>query len=232
MEGGATLSEQLVGFRVYGYSSGQDLGRTQWRADTEWFQDWAYDLLSYYGFLSASTRATGAPEQCTWIGRPSEGNSGPCGSSGRMVYGVPATLLRFVLDKYGPTYGGGEAALARNIVSSANEGYASLTVPAGVTTSELLTRFGLMMWSDGRTANPLTSWNLADIWSGFVATAQLTPYTSTQQLPTLQASVRAGSTAFLEWSPALATLPISLRIRTASGGAVSSTMVLWIYRYQ
>lgn len=232
MEGGATLTEQLVGFRVYGYASGQDLGRTQYRADTEWFQDWPGDLAFYYGFLTASTRTTGAPEQCTWIGRPSEGNSGPCGNANRAVYGVPATLLRYVLDKYGPGYAGGEAALARNIVSSANTGYASLTVLTGVTASELLTRFGLMVWSDGNTSNMLTSWNLTDIWSGFVATAHLSPYTSAAQLPTFAASVRAGSTAYLEWSPGLATSPMSLRVRTPVGGAVPATMVLWLYRYQ
>jgi hypothetical protein len=231
-EGGATLSEQLVGFRVYGYASGQNLGSAQYRADTEWFQNWVQDLAYYFGFASATTRVAGAPEQCTWLGRPSEGNSGPCGSSSRMVYGVPATLLRFVLDRYGAAYPGGEAALMRNIVASTNAGYASLTVPTGVSTSELLTRFGLMLWSDGKTSNSFASWNLFDIWSGFVATAQLAPYTSTSLQPTLQASVRAGSTAYLEWSPGAATSPTSLRIRSPSGGAVPSTMVLWVYRYQ
>jgi hypothetical protein len=120
----------------------------------------------------------------------------------------------------------------RNILSSPNAGYASLTSPAGVSTNELLTFFGLMLWSDGKTTNLLKSWNLFDIWSGFVGTAQLAAYTSSAQQPTLQASVRAGSTAYLEWSPAVAASPTSLRIRSPSGGAAPSTMVLWVYRYQ
>ncbi len=232
LEGGATLSEQLVGFRVYGYASGQNLGLTQLRADTEYFQKWVLDLATYFGFSSATTRTTGAPEQCTWVGRPSEGNSGPCANAIRAVYGVPATLLRFVLDRYGAAYPGGETALMRNIVGSPNAGYGSLTVPTGVSTSELLTRFGLMLWSDGKTSNSLASWNLLDIFSGFVASAQLSPYTSSSLQPSLQAAVRAGSTAFLEWSPTAATTPTSLRVRSPSGGAVPSTMVLWVYRYQ
>jgi hypothetical protein len=232
-EGSATLSEQLVGFKVYGHASRQNLGLTAYRGGQEWFRDWVTDLAFYFGYRSSTTRTTGAPEQCTWIGRPSEGNSGPCGNEDRMVYGVPATLLRFVLDEYGPTYVGGEQALMRQIVASGETGYASLTKPTSNSTVSLLVQFWLWIWADATGfGNWFRSWNLFDMWGGFVETAALKPYQSTSLLPTLDASIRAGSTAYLEWSPASATGPTSLRIRSPSGGAVPSTMVLWLYRVQ
>jgi hypothetical protein len=232
-EGGATLSEQLVGFKANGYTFGQNLGLTAYRNGEEWFSDWVTDLAFYFGYRSPTTRTTGAPEQCTWIGRPSEGNSGPCLNEDRMVYGVPATLLRFVLDEYGATYPGGEQALMRQIVASGETGYLSLTKPTSQSTASLLIRFWLFIWADASNFfNGLKSWDLFNIWSGFVDTAKLKPYQSTSLLPSLDASIRAGSTAFLEWAPASATGPTSLRVRTPSGGALPSTMVLWVYRLQ
>lgn len=231
MEGGATLAEQLVGFKVYGFASGQNLGLTPMLNDAEWFRSWFNDLAIYFGWLSNTTRSIGAPEQCTWLGNLRGGNSGPCDPF-RMVYGVPATLLRFVLDRYGFGYPGGEAALMRNLVASPHTGYASLTSAAGVSIGELLTWFGVMLWSDDKTSDSFASWNLFDIFSGFVPTARLAPYVSTNPQPTLHTSVRAGSTAFLEWSPTGATAPTSFRIRSPAGGPIPPSMVLWVYRYQ
>jgi hypothetical protein len=232
-EGGATLSEQLVGFKVNGYASGQNLGLTAYRGGEEWFGNWVFDLAFYFGLRTSTTRTTGAPEQCTWIGGPSEGNSGPCGNEDRMVYGVPATLLRFVLDEYGPTYVGGEQALMRQIAASGETGYSSLTKPTSNSAESLLVRFWLWIWADATGfANFFSSWNLFSLWGGLVETAALKPYQSTSLLPTLDASIRAGSNAYLEWSPTSATGPTSLRIRSPSGGAVPSTMVLWVYRVQ
>ena len=39
---------------------------------------------------------------------------GVCEGGSRAVYGVPATLLRFILDWYGPSYAGGEANTIRD----------------------------------------------------------------------------------------------------------------------
>lgn len=231
-EGGATLAEQLVGNKVYGYQSGQNLGLTQYSKDTEWYQSWVIDLARYFGYASSTSRTTGAPEQCSWTARPDDGNTSPCTNPARLVYGVPATLFRFALDRYGPTYAGGETALMRSFTSNKGVGLGSITTATGVNATELLVRFGLALWSDGKYGNPLTSWNIFDIWSGLLATTKLMPYTSTASLPSMDASVRAYSHAYLEWSPPAATPVTSLRMRTSTGGAVPSTMVLWIYRYQ
>ncbi len=97
--GGATLAEQLVGFRALRQASGQDLGYTVWNANRSWYSNFIDDLANYFGYSSAG-HVTGAPEQCSWLGLEKDGNTGPC-RNGRAPYGVPATLLRYVLDAYG-----------------------------------------------------------------------------------------------------------------------------------
>ncbi|MEJ2206658.1 MAG: Ig-like domain-containing protein, partial [Gemmatimonadota bacterium] len=109
LEGGATFAEQLVGNRIFGHGSRQDLQYSEWSAGGGWYYDWVADLAAYFGYQSSTSRVSGAPEQCTWIGNASDGNDGPCPSS-RLVYGVPATLLRYVLDHWGLDFPGGETA--------------------------------------------------------------------------------------------------------------------------
>ena len=66
------------------------------------------------------------------------------------VYGVPANLLRFILDLYGPSYSGGETALMRELTGSDQTGYSNLTTVTGDSIGLLLTLFGLNLWADGR----------------------------------------------------------------------------------
>lgn len=232
LEGGATLAEQLVGYAALGHGPGQDLGSTVfWNAyDSGWYASWATDMAMYFGFAGDS-RIPKAPEECSWMGLASEGNSGPCENS-RAVYGVPSTLLRFTLDRYGAAKAGGEAALMRDLTSSSRTGMANLAGATGETSTRLLILFGITLWADGRVWNSLTSWNLYDVFQSFRETARLKPYTSTAAQPSLAASVRAGSNVYLEWTPASGHPPTSFRARTPAGGALPGHMVLWILRVQ
>ncbi|GMV04520.1 MAG: hypothetical protein AMXMBFR53_08000 [Gemmatimonadota bacterium] len=228
IEGGATLAEQLVGFRVMGHSTGQDLGYSAWNAGGRWYEDWAYDLAVYFGY-SATGHVAGAPEQCSWVGRESEGNSGPCGRA-RAPYGTPSTLLRLILDRWGGTYPGGEAALMRQLTSSGSVGLDNLAAATGERKDWILSLFGMTLWGDGRFGNFLSSWNIHDVLRGFVAAAQLQPYTYSGAAPTLSVSVRAGSQAFLEWTPPAGHSPTSLRITTTGGSTLPSNMGMWVLR--
>lgn len=232
-EGGATLAEQLVGGVVNGYASGSNLGYSAWNANQDWYYAWVSDLASYYGY-SNSGHITGAPEQCSWMGRTSEGNDGPCWN-GRAPYGVPATLLRWILDRYGPSYSGGEKALMRQLTASSQYGLQNLATLTGDSKEKLLTLFGLALWGDDRPVpgqNLITSWNLYDIFNNLVSSAQMQTYSSGSAAPSLTVSVRAGSNAYLQWNPPSNRVPTSLKIRTSGGDALPSSMTLWVWRIQ
>ena len=172
---------------------------------------------------------------------------GVCEGSSRAVYGVPATLLRFILDLYGPGYGGGEAALMRDLTNSDETGYANLVTTTGASSFALIqTLFGLNLYSDGRTGvaqsanttSALTYFDYSAIGLGYVEDAQLQPYTSSDAEPTKMFSVRGGSTAYIEWEPPreIAVLgghaPTSIRLTTQSGGELPDVIGMWIYRIQ
>jgi hypothetical protein len=227
-EGGASLAEQLVGNAFYGFESGQNLGITEFDNDyfgTErWYYSWASDLRKYFGVSGIN-----APEECTWLAND---NDGPC-LSGRAVYGVPGTLLRFILDYFGPSYSGGETAMMRDLTNSAQAGYDNLETVTGASFRFIQTMFGITLWADGRVWNTLSSWDLREIldgWSG--DNYKLQPHTSSDAEPTSNRSVRGGSTAYLEWEPPSSHAPTSLRIRTQSGDELPDVIGMWILRIQ
>jgi hypothetical protein len=230
IEGGATLAEQLVGFQVLGHRSGQDLG---WTALSEgvpggWYGDWHRDMAEYFGW-TPDAKVRGAPEECTWMGGESEGNSGPC-RRGRAPYGVPSMFLRSVLDRYGPDHPGGEAGLMRQLTSSPLDGLANLEEATGEDAELLMVLFGTALWADGRVGDWITSWNLADVFYNLVPSAQLEPARSSSATPFRSAAVRAGSNAYLLWTPPTGHPPTSLKIRSPSGGALPGHMLLWALR--
>jgi len=229
-EGGATLAEQLVGFSHLGHQPGQDLGLVALIAGEDWYFNWVVDLAVYFGF-DGTAHIPFAPEQCSWMGTPEEGNTGPCENS-RAVYGVPATLLRLVLDRWGATYPGGESALMRQLTGSSAVGLANLAAATGEAKDWIHTLFAATLWGDGRFFNTLTSWNIHDIFSGLIPATRLVPYTDSGTAPALSVSVRAGSTAYLEWTPPANHPPASLRITTPGGGVLPSNMHLWVLRVQ
>jgi hypothetical protein len=242
-EGGATLAEQLVGNAVLSHGgSGQNLGTTEFLQGyngDQWYRSWALGLRRYFGYSSAG-RVEGAPEECSFLGNEDDGNTDPCDTN-RSLYDVPAMLLRFILDWYGPGYTGGESALMRDLTSSAQVGYDNLVTTTGASSIRLIqTLFGLNLYSDGRSGvyqgtytSALSSWNLTPIIELFTSPwGQLQPYTSSDAAPTSSHSVRGGSAAYLEWEPPSSHAPTSLRIRTPAGDELPSTMGMWIFRIQ
>ncbi len=244
IEGGATMAEWLVGNEIFNHGgANQNLGLTQYIEGLDWYGDLAGDAAFYFGY-SSSGKVAGAPERCTWVERDPPG---VCGNSARAVYGVPATLLRFILDLYGPGYSGGEAALMRDLTSSGETGYANLVTTTGADSFALIqTLFGLNLYSDGRTGvtqsanttSALTYFDFGGISLGLVEDARLQPYTSSDAEPSKTFSVRGGSTAYLEWEPPreIAVLgghaPTSIRLATQSGGEPPDVIGMWIFRIQ
>ena len=231
LEGGATLSEQLVAYRLFGHGSGQDLGYPAFQRGRSWYLPWATGLARFFGWDShdpANTRRIpNAPEQCSWMGRADEGNDGPCRSPFRAVYDVPSLVLRYAMDRWGSQYPGGESALMRRLSGSPELGLASLVQVSEWRAEQILTDFYISLWLDlnGWEAYGMTSWDLADIWSRFGESTRLRPWVSTSAAFRGNWSVRAGSTFYLQWTPRGSRGPTSLRVTLPSGAPRSGPHV-------
>ncbi len=241
IEGGATLAEQLVAYELFGHGSGQNLGHAQVEQSEEsrgWYWGgWIADMVSFFGwdgFGGGFGRVRGAPEECTWIGREEDGNTGPC--AGRRVYGVPSMLLRFVMDRWGEEYPGGEAALMRRLVSSPSSGFSSLEEVSGRPIEEILAEFYIALWGDGRPSSPghvwdwMASWDLHDIFSRFPGDYQLQPRTSSSANPRAAADIRGGSSLYVHWTPSGSLVPTSIRVTAPSGAPVPGDISVWAWR--
>ena len=195
-EGGATLAEQLVGYRLFGHGSGQELDRN---ALSPWQERWRWyghilELGLFFGrdHRGAGTeRISGAPEECSWMGGPDEGNSGPCLLEDRAIYGVPSMVLRYALDRWGSDYPGGEHALMQRLTRSPTRGLASL-VDASPDQSwrpeRILADFYRTLWAElqGWKPSGMSTWDLYDIFTNWAENARLKPYTSSSPTPRCQ----------------------------------------------
>ncbi len=236
LEGGATLAEQLAAYRLFGHGSGQNLGNAAYQRGRHWYRNWVSGLARFFGWDSDdstnSSRVAYAPEQCSWIGRPAEGNDGPCRYPVRAVYDVPSMVLRYAMDRWGGEYPGGERALMRRLSQSPERGLASLAEVSGWLVEHILADFYVALWIDlnGGEAYGMTSWDLADIWSRFGESTQLRPYESTVSRFRGDWSIRAGSTSYLHWTPRGSRGPTSLKVTSPSGARVPGHVSVWALR--
>ena len=237
IEGGASLAEQLVAYGLFGHSSGQDLGYVQYNQSDEsrrWYwHAWLADMFEFFGWDSSGDRqgrVRDAPEECTWIGREEEGNTGPC--KGSHVYGVPSMVLRFAMDRWGDDFPGGEAALMRRLTNSPSSGFLSLEEVSGWRIEQILAEFYMALWGDGRTLGfyGMSSWDLHDIFSRYRDYQQLQVRATSSSSPRASASVRGGSNLYVHWTPNGSLAPTSMKVTTPSGGAVPGNVSVWAWR--
>ena len=127
------------------------------------------------------------------------------------------------------------------ITGSTQTGFTKLSAITGASKGLLMTLFGLNLYIDGRQdvgllgwhSSSFTSWNLNPIlWSLAGPAGPAWSYISSAAEPTTSPSVRAGSTAYLEWSPSSSHAPTGIRIRTQAGADLPPEVVLWIFRIQ
>lgn len=241
LEGGATLAEQLVGYRLFGHGSGQELDWSAFLPFNERYH-WYGDLLELAQFFgwdyrgNGNGRISGAPEECSWVGTPDEGNSGPCLLEGREVYGVPSMVLRFAMDRWGGDYPGGERALMRRLTQSPAQGFASLvdvSPESAWPPEQILADFYMTLWLDlqGWGASGMTTWNLHSVFSRFPDNRQLQPYTSSSSTPRLTGRrVRAGSSLYFHWTPVGSLGPTAIKVTSSGGGRVPDHISVWALR--
>ena len=236
LEGGATLSEQLAAYGLFGHGSGRNLGYVAYQRGLDWYGGWVSGLSRFFGWDSenpaGSRRVPNAPEECSWLGRPREGNDGPCKNAFRAVYDVPSMVLRYAMDRWGNDYSGGEQALMRRLTRSPTKGLASLADVSDWRIEQILADFYIALWLDlnGWDAYGMATWDLDDIWDRFPESAQLLPYLSTSAAFHGRWSIRAGSTYFLRWLPPGSRGPTSLRVRSKNGGPAPGNVSVWALR--
>ena len=233
-EGQAMLAEEVVSFGLRGRAPGGDYGPDVLFDEDPlaWHVDAFGDLFGYYGFRSPTLRVFGAPEQCSFLGVPEEGNGGPC--IGNMAYGVSWAFLRWLSDQFaaGP---GAEAALHRAIIESADTGFATIESAVGEPRSKLLAWWAASLVADGRLAGgdprlEWSSWDLGAIEDAVVGTARLLPRERAFAAPFDDAIfVRAGSTAYYRLSGA-GRPATSLRVRTLTFAAPPPEVQIWVLR--
>ena len=234
IEGGATMAEQLVAYEFFGHDSGRDLGNAEYRAGEYWYWNaWVAEMFEYFGWDSEGDRTgrvQNAPEECSWIGRESEGNTGPC--RGVMVYGVPSMMLRFVMDRWGDSYPGGERALMQRLTQTPLTGFASLEDVSDWPIEQILAEFYMALWGDGRVGDFLgmASWNLDDIFAQYSSDRQLQPHNTTSLQPEVTANVRAGSSLYVHWTPSGSLSPTSFKVTGLGGSTLPDNVFVWVLR--
>lgn len=237
LEGQAVVAEEVVGFADIGSGPRQNLGfqvafDPNDTRETDWFSNAFVDLAVYYGFQSPTSRASGAPAGCSWLGRSE--TSGPC-NYGRLAYGPSWSFQRWVMDHYGGGFAGGEAELQRRLVQSTAVGFAAFEQVLGEPVAPLLARWAAALYTDGRlpsNADPrlsFPSWNLREIDENLVETASLLPVSRSFGNVNVSQTVAAGSSLYLRVS-GTSQPPWALRATDSEGGALPGHMQLWVVR--
>jgi hypothetical protein len=240
-EGQATLAMEIVGHAALGLTPRQDYG-----AATVWSQPGAtwYVMLDrlamYYGYDDGGRNAD-APETCSlFLSSASDPNTrDSVGCHLPSAYGASWSFFRYLTDRYGPDWPGGEAGLMRDWIdlNPTLQGAANVEALLGRPFQELFAEWAAMHWVDAHVpdADPallLTSWDLGDILPALDAHATLEPWSRTFSDFDASLSVRGGSTAYNLFGDEAARPATALRVRNGSGGVLGSDMrpVLWVVR--
>ncbi len=242
-EGQAVLAEEVVGHSVLGNAPGQDYGDEvafEMGRGINWYDFPLFTLATYYGWLpgtSPPAKAADAPELCTLFAPTTV----PCDQS-LQVYGAPWSFQRYVSDRFGPGYPGGEAGLHRDwIRKSVNlRGVANVEALLGVDFDSVFSQWAATLYVDGRVAGlapPVTmsSWNLFDIFNRFASDVfRLIPQERTFASFAAFLNVRGGSTAYTRISAAGARPAFSIKARDAAGFPLGTEMrpQFWVVRLQ
>jgi len=238
-EGQATLAEEVTGHAFEGRAPGANYGfavafNQDDPASLDWYSEFFTDLAGYFGynFSPAPAKVAGAPEQCSWLDTPPD--NGPCVNASRMVY-LSWSILRWLSDRYGPGFTGGEQGLQRALLETPAVGYAGVEAVVGVPMRSVLARWSAALYTDDRVAGldpslGFTSWNLYDIFElHVIPAARLVPRSHGFASFTESASVRAGSTAYFRVSGTNRSAT-AVRIRSASDTPLPGIMQVFVVR--
>jgi len=234
-EGQAVLGQEVVGHAATGRTPHQNYGydvafNTSGTDEFSWYADGVADLFYYFGFdPSSSAAVSGAPEQCGWWRR----QPSPCVSRS-LWYGIGWSFLRWVSDRFGPAYPGGEQGLQQALIADTAAGPQMAADVVGVSLDTLMAEWSAALYVDDRISNPdpsltFTSWNLYDFEQNTVSAAHLRPLEAPFSDWQASGDVRSSSTGYVAVDgtshPATA-----VKARDASGNDLPAYMQVWIVR--
>lgn len=238
-EGQAMVAQEVVGHSVLGNSTGQNYtSATAVQGQGNRWYGQGFDLLAaFYGKLSVG-KAANAPELCSLFATVSTVTA--CDVFA--FYGASWSFQRYVSDRFGPSYPGGEVQLHRDIVSKNPNvaGAANWEATLGMSLDTVQARWAGMLYGDDRVgglaaALQMTSWNMFEIFNSFPNDDfRLVPLERSFASFSDSRSVRGGSNAYTRLSAAGARPALAVRVRDAADGTLGVGMkpVLWILRLQ
>jgi hypothetical protein len=238
LEGQANLAIEIVGHAALGLRPGQDYGATVALsgAGSTWYEGTMLGLAAYYGYDSNGARHAGAPESCTLLFIDVLAPNGCDPESG---YGAAWSFFRYLADRYGPAWPGGEAGLMRDWIAGhpTLSGAANVEALLGRPFDAVFAEWAAMQYLDGRVpaADPallMSSWDLAAIMSDIGPDAELQPVSRNFTTFNATTSIRGGSTAYSLFGDAAPRPAIAIRVRD-SGDAILNVAMrphVWVVR--
>ncbi|HLB37287.1 MAG TPA: Ig-like domain-containing protein [Gemmatimonadales bacterium] len=238
-EGQAELGTEIVGMALRGDALRRDYGTGVVNADAEAVQFYQprFDRLSYlFGWDGASGTVGDAPERCSLFGFG--GSSIPC--AGPYAPGAAWSFLRYVSDRIGALYQGGDAGFQQALIGldPTQDGSALLETLAGVDFGRLMVDWAISLYADGRVAPvaapalQLPSWDLLDIFEALPAVQRLSPQDVGFASFARSGSVVGGGTAYTRISTGSPHAALSVRAESATGGRLAGDLRprLWVVR--
>lgn len=237
-EGQATLAMEAFAHAVLGNGPGQDYGAGTALVDgTTRYGPILSALANYYGLGESGDRIADAPEECSlYQGLVLGGTCQPLAG-----YGASWSFFRYVADRFGPAWTGGEAGLMRDWISAnpSLAGVANVEALLGLSINSVFANWGAMHYVDGRVAaaDPtlqMSSWNLADVMPALGTNAPLQPASRGFTAFSIAESLRSGSTAYSLFSGAAARPATAIRVRDGGDAILGAGMrpQVWIVRLQ
>jgi hypothetical protein len=240
MEGQATFAEEVVGHTVLGLSPGNNYGRgTVFEEDAgeRWYEGGFSQLARYYGWLPPSNtdKAGSAPEMCTLFG--SINLNTVCERFN--FYGASWSFQRYLSDRFGPGYPGGESGLHRDWISKNVDlrGAENVEALLGASMDTLFARWAAMLYVDDRVVSgpelQMPSWNMENVFQGFPSDAyRLVPREQSFVDFQDRRTVRGGSTAYTLLSSGGARPAFAVRLLGQDDAELGPSLepLLWIVR--
>lgn len=239
-EGAAELAVEIVGHALRGDVAGSDLGAGILTTDTlasAWYQPRFDYLARYFGWDGAGGRVDGAPARCSLFGF---GGPGLACAPG-YAKGAAWSFIRYMSDRLGSSYAGGEAGLHRDLVITPAPDLPGLLESIAATSlPELVVQWAMTLYTDNRLGSgpppelQLTSWNLEDIEGASAPERRLVPVELGFGAFQYTSAIVGGGTAYFTIAAPGAHGPLAIDVRDPSGNAIGDELRprLWVVRIQ
>jgi hypothetical protein len=237
-EGQAETAVEIIGMSIRGEASRLDYGAGVMNGDLLglWYRP-RFDRLSYlFGWDGATGTRPGAPETCSLFGFG--GLQVACDPE--YAPGMAWGFLRYVTDRFGAAFPGGDEALHQALVDASPDGdvLAALEALVGEAFADVMVEWAMTLYADGRIgagSSPdlqFQSWNLEDVYGSLPVEQQLHPPSHAFASFTQASGVVGGGTTYSLISTGLAHGPLAVRARDPLDGILSVTMEprLWVVR--